>query len=149
LPTKIHAAFTWAAAAFPASPGIYKTDDDIIMQDISALVRQVLAHVATPYWGLRVGRCEAGKIAEDRIADRFTDTTLRPEHPAAHYGFGHGYWISRATLPLVLAAGDQYRAAFLEDVCTGSVLNAAGIAPLRLHLPYVEHPRMPEYLRIR
>jgi hypothetical protein len=134
---------------FPASPGIYKTDDDIFMVDMSGLVRQVLANTALPYWGLRVGRCEEGKIAEDRIAERFTDTSLRPGHPASHYGFGHGYWISRAMLPHVLAAGETYRAAFLEDVCTGAVLNAVGISPVRLHLPYVEAPRTPEYLRIR
>lgn len=147
LPTKIHAAFTWAATNFPASPGIFKTDDDIFMKDISMLVRQVIACQPLPYWGLRVGRCDAGDIAETRIAERFTDTSLRPSHPAAHYGFGHGYWISRETLAHVLAAGDAYRAAFLEDVCTGSVLNAMGITPVRLFLEYMEAPRTPEYLR--
>lgn len=150
LPTKLHATFKWIATTFPASPGIFKTDDDIIMNDLSALVCQVLTYTALPYWGLRVGHCSEGAIAEERIADRFTDTSLRPRHQAAQrYAFGGGYWIGRDALPILIAAEETYRTSVLEDVCTGSILNAAGIEPPRMFLPHFEAPRTPEYLRIR
>lgn len=150
LPMKLHAAFKWIAEAFPASPGIFKTDDDIVMNDLPALVDQVLECALLPYWGLRVGRCEEGKIAEERIAERFTDTSLRPTHQAAQrYAFGGGYWIGRYALPILIAAEATYRDSVLEDVCTGSILNAAGIEPPRMFLPHFESPRTPEYLRIR
>ena len=101
-----------------------------------------------PYWGLRVGECKEGSIKEERIMDRFTDTSLRPRHQAAErYAFGGGYWVGREALPILVAAGDTYRASVLEDVCTGHLLNAAGIQPPRLFLPHFEHPRDPEFLR--
>ena len=149
LPSKVYAGFTWLATKLPNAAGIFKTDDDIIFQDKAAIHRQIMDNQHLPYWGIRVGSCDAGAIAEKRIEERFTDITLRPHHQAAHYGFGHGYWLSREVLPLIIAAEAEYRESFLEDVCTGAVLNAAGIIPLRLYLPYIEHPRTPEYLHTR
>jgi hypothetical protein len=150
LPAKLHAAFKWIAETFPASPGIFKTDDDIVVNDLPALVEQIAAYAVLPYWGFRVGHCSEGAVAEKRIAERFTDTSLRPTHQAAsRYAFGGGYWIGREALPILIAAEATYRESVLEDVCTGFVLNAAGIEPPRIFLAHFEIPRTPEYLRIR
>jgi hypothetical protein len=77
---------------------------------------------------------------------RFDDKTLQPRHQAAIYCYGHGYWVSAAALPHILAAGDEFRASYLEDVCVGAVLNRAGIMPARVALPYSELERTPELL---
>jgi hypothetical protein len=147
LPAKVHAGFTWLAEKLPNAVGIFKTDDDIIFPDKNAIRKQVIDNRFRPYWGLRVGSCEAGALNVERIESRFTDTSLRPSHQAAQrYAFGGGYWVGREALPLIAAAGAIYRDSVLEDVCTGHVRNAAGIQPPRMFLPHFEHPREPNYL---
>jgi hypothetical protein len=147
LPTKIHAAFSWVAQKWPDAPGIWKTDDDIVYAKLGLLVRALRHYASDPFWGLFVGTCQANVVNPARIMARFEDTSLRPRHQTAHYCYGHGYWVSRAALPHVLAAGDEYSASFLEDVCTGAVLNRVGIYPKRLPLVYSELPRGPGLLQ--
>jgi hypothetical protein len=146
LPAKVHAAFSWAAEAFPATPGIWKTDDDIVYGSKELLMGFLLRLVAEPCWGLFVGACPENSVNLWRIQNRFEDPSLRPRHQQAIYCYGHGYWLSRAALRSVIAAGDTYRASYLEDVCTGYVLNQAGIVPRRVPLPYRELGRGPELL---
>lgn len=146
LPAKVHAAFSWAAATFPAVPGIWKTDDDIVYANKDHLVAAIQGLAEEPYWGLFVGACRANPVNPWRIQERFEDKTLRPQHQQAIYCYGHGYWVSRAALPLIVAAGDTYRGSFLEDVCTGYVLNRAKLIPKRCPIVYSELPRGPELL---
>ena len=146
LPTKIHAAFAWAAARWPDAPGIYKTDDDIVYKSVPTLAKAILEYAAEPYWGLFTAACQAGQVNPARIASRFMDKTLRPKHQAAAYCYGHGYWVGRQALPALLAASEDYRDSSLEDVCTGFVLNRAGFRPKRLPLPYWEMQRGPALL---
>jgi hypothetical protein len=146
LPTKIHAAFSWIAANYPNTVGIFKTDDDIVFGDMAHLARAIALCEARPYWGLFVGNCRENPVNQARIQMRFDDKTLQPRHQAAIYCYGHGYWVSAAALPHILAAGDEFRASYLEDVCVGAVLNRAGIVPARVALPYSELERTPELL---
>jgi hypothetical protein len=146
LPAKVHAAFSWAATTFPAAPGIWKTDDDIVYGSKELLMATILRFKDTPAWGLFVGACPENSVNLWRIQNRFEDTSLRPRHQQAIYCYGHGYWLSRAALGPIVAAGAEYAASFLEDVCTGYVLNRAGIVPRRVPLPYRELPRGPELL---
>lgn len=148
LPAKVHAAFSWAATAFPGVPGIWKTDDDIVYANKDQLVGTIHALVGEPFWGLFVGACRENQVHPWRIQERFADKTLTPRHQQAIYCYGHGYWVSRAALPHIVAAGEIYRASYLEDVCTGYVLNQARILPRRgIRVPYTELPRGPELLR--
>lgn len=149
LPAKVHAAFSWAAATFPAVPGIWKTDDDIVYARKEHLIAALHDLTAEPHWGLFVGACRANQVNPWRIQERFEDKSLRPQHQQAIYCYGHGYWVSRAALPLVVAAGDTYRSSFLEDVCTGYVLNQAKIIPKQCPIEYSELPRGPELLRAK
>jgi hypothetical protein len=141
LPAKIHAAFSWAHAMWPDAPGIFKTDDDIIMNTPSDLKRGILENMAEPYWGLFVGMTREGPVNPTRIQARFIDKTLRPTHQKAIYCYGHGYWVAKSAIPHIVAAKDIYESSFLEDVCTGYVLNQQKILPKRLPLPYREEPR--------
>lgn len=143
LPTKIHAAVAWVDREFPAAPGLFKTDDDIVLGDIVYLVGAIREGVATnePYWGLFVGQCRAAGVNPIRIQHRFEDTSLRPTHQQAIYCYGHGYWLNRDAMAHVAAAGDEYRASYLEDVCTGAVLNRRRIFPKRAAILYQEIPR--------
>lgn len=150
LPTKVHAAFCWAAATFPNSPGIWKTDDDIIYYNKEQLRAVIFELVNEPYWGLQNGACRENHVNPARVYYRFEDTTLRPRHQQAIYCYGHGYWVSRSTLPIVIAAGADFRTSFLEDVCMGYVLNRARILPKRgIVIPYTELQRGPELLRAK
>ncbi|NCY20381.1 hypothetical protein EBX31_00305 [bacterium] len=143
LPTKIHAAVTWVAREFPTVPGVFKTDDDIVIGDISQLAAAICEAVAAnePYWGLFVGQCRAAGVNPIRIQHRFEDTSLRPTHQQAIYCYGHGYWLNRDAMAHVSAAEDEYRTSYLEDVCTGYVLNKKRIFPKRAVMPYQEIPR--------
>jgi hypothetical protein len=147
LPAKVHAAFAWLTAKIPNLIGIFKTDDDIVFPDKAAIHKQIMDNRYRPYWGLRVGECKEDAVRAECIENRFNDKSLQPRHQAAErYAFGGGYWVGREALPILVSAGDMYRASVLEDVCTGHLLNAAGIIPPRLFLPHVEHPREPAFL---
>ena len=144
LPIKIHAAFAWVHENRPGV-GVFKTDDDMTF-DMDALVATVGANTQIPYWGITASLCKASPIAPQRIMLRFEDTSLRPSHQTAAYSFGAGYWISTAALPLVVAAAADYANSFLEDVCTGFVMNRAGIMPHRIRFNHKEMPRNSELL---
>lgn len=146
LPAKIYAAFTWAYHTFPKSPGIYKTDDDIIYHDMKGLTKAIRSLQNKPYWGLFVGACPENAVNPIRIAERFDDKTLTPRHQSAIYCYGHGYWVNRKALDIIIAAEDEYKSSYLEDVCTGYVLNRAGWKPLHIPISYTEASRGPELL---
>lgn len=148
LPTKLHAAYAWIHANRPDSPGIFKTDDDMIF-DMDALVATVSANTEIPYWGVTASLCNAGPIAPDRIMNRFENTSLRPSHQTAAYCFGAGYWISKAALPVVVAAAEDYGSSALEDVCTGFVMNRVGVMPHRIRFGCSEMPRNSELLSLK
>lgn len=142
LPKKIYSAFAWIYANRPGIPGIFKTDDDMLFH-VDSLVRNIRKHHNLPYWGVAYGTCEEGPVDKQRIYTRFEDKELRPRHQKASYCFGWGYWVSKDALPVIIAAEKTYDTSFLEDVCTGYVLNLAGIKPVRIHFPYKEMVRGP------
>ena len=143
LPIKIQAAVAWVAREFPAAPGVFKTDDDIVIGDIKLLVAAIAEGVLIneAYWGLFVGRCRAAQVNPLRIEHRFENTSLRPTHQQAIYCYGHGYWLNRDAMAHVAAAADEYSRSYLEDVCTGFVLNQKRIFPKHATIPYQEIPR--------
>lgn len=146
LPQKVHASLAWILATWPDTPGVFKTDDDILMQDLSALSTAIRDHLVVPYWGLITHRCNAAYVPLTRIKGRFTDKSFRPKHQRAHYCFGHGYWLSQSALAIAVAAETDYATSYLEDVCTGFVMNRAGIEPVHVPVPYKEMPRCQELL---
>lgn len=146
LPRKIHAALTWIVAEWPDVPGVFKTDDDILVQRLDELAAAVRTNIATPYWGLVTHRCYASYVPLARIQGRFNEKSFRPKHQTAHYCFGHGYWLSATALATIVGAGADYASSYLEDVCTGFVMNRAGVDPVRIPIPYKEMPRTPELL---
>jgi hypothetical protein len=149
LPQKIHAAFAWIVQRWPETPGIFKTDDDILVTRLDDLVTAIQAHTTEPYWGFVTHKCYASYVPMARIKGRFTDTGKRPKHQAAQYCFGHGYWLSASATRVAVAATTDYAASYLEDVCTGFVMNRAGWTPHRVPVPYREMPRVPELLAYR
>jgi len=140
LPAKLHAAFSWIFEHYPNSPGIFKTDDDLLYP-VPMLEKAVQENQQIPYWGVVVTRCVENKINLGRINARFNDKSLRPSHQAATYCFGWGYWVNRTALSKIAESGDDYRNSYLEDVCTGYVLNRAGMIPHHIDVPYREVPR--------
>lgn len=149
LPKKIHAALSWAVARWPDAPGYFKTDDDILVTRLSDLQVAIRNHTASPYWGFVTHKCHAAYVPVARIKGRFNDVSKKPKHQAAHYCFGHGYWLSATAARVAVAAAATYAASYLEDVCTGAVLNGAGIQPVHMPVPYREMPRVPELLNYR
>jgi hypothetical protein len=148
LPAKLHAAYKWIYENHPGIPGIFKTDDDMLF-DINKLVSAVQKHKALPYWGITASICKSGPINTGRIESRFADPTLRPIHQSAIYCFGAGYWMAASTLPSIAAATADYAASALEDVCTGYVMNRAGIMPTKIILPHQEFARCKQLLDIK
>ncbi len=146
LPSKIHAAVSWIYKQWPKTIGIWKTDDDIVYQSMEHVALAVAANKAQPFWGLVTDMCREGVINPNRIAFRFDDKSLTPMHQKAIYCWGHGYWLSAGAIPVVVAAEEEYKKSYLEDVCTGYVLNQKKILPQRIAIPYKELPRGPELL---
>jgi hypothetical protein len=148
LPAKLHAAYTWIHVNRPGIPGIFKTDDDMLF-DLPALAATVAANTKIPYWGVTYSICQAAPINSVRIMNRFDDKTLTPSHQSAVYCFGAGYWISEVALPHIVAASADYKGSALEDVCTGFVLNRAGIVPQKIPVLCKEVPRVPQLLALQ
>jgi hypothetical protein len=148
LPAKLHAAYSWIFQKLPGIPGIFKTDDDIVF-DVDLLTKAIAANKPLPYWGVTASMCQAGPIRAKIIEGRFEDKSLQPSHQSAVYSFGAGYWISAAALPHVRDATADYAGSFLEDVCTGFVMNRAGITPKRTRVPFTEMPRDAQLLSIK
>jgi hypothetical protein len=149
LPQKIHAALTWIAQRWPDAPGVFKTDDDILVTRLDDLVTAMTNHTTEPYWGFLTHKCYASYVPMARIKGRFADTTKKPKHQAANYCFGHGYWLSATAIRVAIAATADYATSYLEDVCTGFVMNRAGWTPTHVPIPYREMPRVPELLAYR
>lgn len=146
LPSKIHAAVTWIHSQWPNTVGIWKTDDDIVYQSMDHVASAVSQNFTVPFWGLVVDMCREGVIHQWRIENRFINKSLRPNHQKAIYCFGHGYWLGAEAIPHIVAAESEYKNSYLEDVCTGYVLNQKKIIPKRAEIPYKELPRGPELL---
>ena len=140
LPKKIHAAVKWVHANCPNTAGIFKTDDDIFFNDMNQLGAAIVANMNTPYWGIYTDNTNGGAVDVSRIMSRCDDTTLRPRYQKAHYCYGHGYWLSKEVIPIVCMS-TKYETSFLEDVCTGYVLNLVGVYPVRIEIPYQERAR--------
>ncbi len=145
LPAKLHAAYVWILKNWPNTPGIFKTDEDIVF-DKEALAIAINTNMDKQYWGIIKDMCNAGLINVHRISMRFIDKTLRPTHQKAIYCYGAGYWLNRDVLSILEDAEDAYAASALEDVCTGYVMNQARIFPDKIHVPCGEIPRGPELL---
>lgn len=148
LPTKLHAAYSWIFANRPGTPGVFKTDEDLLF-DVPTLATTVMANTTTPYWGVTASLCQEAEVNQFRIQNRFEDKTLTPRHQSAAYCFGAGYWLSKEALPHIIAAKDVYDSSCLEDVCTGYVMNRAGWSPQRIQVLFKEVPRTPELLKLR
>jgi hypothetical protein len=150
LPTKIQAAVAWVAREFPAVPGLFKTDEDIVFDNLSHLADAIREGILSgeDYWGTNVSMCRAADINTWRIQTRFEDTSLRPKHQQAIYCFGAGYWLSKTSMVHISSptAAAEYQRSCLEDVCTGYVLNQQRIFPKRAMLRLREVPRGPELL---
>lgn len=146
LPSKIHAALSWIRREMPDVPGVFKTDEDIYFFSKDELAGAIQANLSVPYWGITTDKCKENYVSLIRIAYRFIDKTLRPKHQTAHYCYGGGYWVSAAALDIIQGAGAAYGTSCLEDVCTGYVLNQAGIEPLRIYIRIKEVPRCKELL---
>lgn len=146
LPSKIHAAVSWIYQKWPQTIGIWKTDDDIVYQSMDHVASVVAQNVKNPFWGLVTDMCREGVIHPIRIASRFIDKSLKPIHQKAIYCWGHGYWLSAEAIPHIITAVDEYKKSYLEDVCTGYVLNQKKIFPQQAPIPYRELPRGPELL---
>lgn len=154
LPRKMFAAFEWIHKHRPGA-GVFKTDDDIVF-DVPALAQKVHANKFLCYWGVAVGQCNEARVSTQRIQNRFTEPNnpalklCPPTHQKATYCFGWGYWLSPDTIPLLTdeKAKAEYEKSFLEDVCTGFLLNSHDILPARIRPPFQECARTPELLTL-
>lgn len=140
LPKKVFHAFEWIARQWPNSIGVFKTDEDILMENVADLATTVLANHRIPYWGLRYDNIKAGTIAKERLDTRFADTTEKT-HPAAFYCWGHGYWVSSSAIHCLMRRRKEFYEQYLEDVCVGSCLNSFDIFPEKIPLNYKEMGR--------
>jgi hypothetical protein len=147
LPAKLHTAYVWILKNWPETPGIFKTDEDIVF-DKEFLAAAIERNKQKMYWGLTKSRCCKADVNFYIIATRFVDKTLQPTHQKAIYCYGAGYWLNHEVLPILESAEVVYAASALEDVCTGYVMNQAQIFPDQITVPCYEAPRNKELLNM-
>lgn len=148
LPSKLQEAYSWIYANRSETPGVFKTDEDILF-DKKILAENINKHQQFPYWGLVVHQCANAQINQWRIQNRFENKSLTPSHQSAIYCFGGGYWLNRQALGIISEAKEEYANSCLEDVCTGFVLNQKNIIPFRVEIPAKEVARNKELLKLQ
>jgi hypothetical protein len=138
LPIKIQAAFKWIYENYPNTVGVFKTDDDIFFENKNELITKINENILIPYWGLVIDSCISKPISTYQNL-LFENTELKLIHPASHYCYGAGYWISNKSIALIAAAKDISYG--LEDVTIGSILNEYGIFPINIKINCFERER--------
>jgi len=139
LPFKIQAAFSWIATHLPDTPGVFKTDDDLVFESVEILADKITEHTHLDYWGVYRNCCDPGPICCNRIATRYTDTTLRPTPQWATYCYGAGYWVSTKAIKCIVNSTSVCYGS--EDVMMGSILNLNGFYPEHIPISWGEEPR--------
>jgi hypothetical protein len=140
-PKKVIDGFAWIRKQFPHSVGIFKTDDDIYVNNIETLAKTIQEHICEPYWGFVTSTCEASVISQPARIEKFSDKESVKRHPKSHYCYGHGYWVTSNSVQFLTENAKDYYEQPLEDVCTGSILNKYSIIPKRYIVDYKEVER--------
>ena len=143
LPLKLYLAYKWVNDNFPNIIGIFKTDDDIVIENLDKLHYEILNNFNIDYWGVNVDTCENHFLDKDRILNRYTDKKLNHiSIPKSFYCWGAGYWLSKKSLLAIsnsdLLIFDNFG---LEDVLFGSVLNRLNIYPTQIKFNFKELDR--------
>jgi hypothetical protein len=136
-PAKIQAAFRWIYENYPNTPGIFKTDEDIFIDDPNKLGKAILDNIKMPYWGFRQ-QIIVSKPCFEQHRVKYSDKS-EIILPAANYLWGHGYWVSKSAIKHIVNSTLQLKGQ--EDVIIGSILNKAGIFPKQIAIKYNERPR--------
>lgn len=140
VPKKIYEGIKWIYENYPKTRGIFKTDDDIYFPYLKQLIDTVI-RTDNLYMGCFVDRSRSGLINNNRIETRFSDKSIKATHQSAVYCWGAGYWLHNSVLSYIVNSKEDYTNSYLEDVCTGYVLNLAKIYPIKLDILYRELPR--------
>jgi hypothetical protein len=141
LAKKVYSAFEWIYAHFPQTVGVFKTDEDIVLDNMVLFEKVILDNHSLLFWGLKTEKVEGGIVDSGKIDEKFATKEYTRTYPASHYCYGHGYWLSRLALRTILKHKTEYDWQHLEDVCTGSCLNRYGITPVEFPIKYTEADR--------
>ena len=138
LPAKVHAAFSLLASALPTLFGVVKTDEDLgWASSYRSKLAGALAGVADshPYWGNNQLRRPAGFLSDLAL----TKWSVRPPAPVPHppsvFATGPLYYVSAASVKILLQHPAPFQLPGSEDILVGAVLNEAGIQPGRPRSP--------------
>jgi len=136
LPKKIHAAFRWIHENFPDTVGIFKTDDDILLENKALFIKTVLENIKIPYWGFKQQILPKQCLINRQIL-KFENKLLIKPHPAVNFVHGAGYWVSKDLIITVIKSemNDHYGP---EDVYLAAALNKAGHIPKSIPLKFIE-----------
>lgn len=149
LPQKIQKGFEWCYKQWPDTAGIFKTDEDIVFDNINDLVDGIFKNLSEPYWGLHVDNSVEGHVNQTQINNRYIDKSLKPPIPTSKFCWGHGYWISKDTIPILIGKDADFEKYNIgsEDIYTGYKLNKSNIFPKHLPIKYKEVER--NYLLVK
>jgi glycosyl transferase family 25 len=140
LPSKIYEGMNWIHKNYPNCRGIFKTDDDIFYPNFKILI-DIITKTNNLYMGCVTESCNSGNITLERMKDRFSDMSISGRHQSAVYCWGAGYWVHNSVLSYIVNAKEYYTKSYIEDICTGYVLNQVNIFPSKLNILFVELPR--------
>lgn len=147
LPKKIYEAIKYIYNTYANIDGIYKTDDDIVYDDLEKLVEEIKNCIKKyDYSGLKIDKTKGGIIKKKRLV-KFTNTIENKKENSlsydnATYCYGAGYALSNKAIKIYLLNKDYVNNQYLEDVCMGHILNMYDIYPNQMKSEYKEIKRI-------
>lgn len=143
LPRKITAAMKWCYENIPCTPGIFKTDDDLIFNNTNELFNTILRNTELPWWGVRIEYIPEDRfILPMRIIDRYEDKSLKDiKCYRGTYFYGAGYWVSRSSIKTLIDNYDFFDLPGGEDCNIGHILSNNNVPAIEIKLPWHEQSR--------
>jgi len=135
LPKKIHTALKWVLINYPYTKGVFKTDDDICIKDISNFAYILQKNTNKPWWGFKKA-IDGGPSNVSLL--KYNDTNNIPY--VGKKGvllYGAGYWISRALLSFICNY-KKYPEVGSEDQIISEILRNNGHSPEMIKIKWNE-----------
>jgi hypothetical protein len=137
LPKKIHTALKWVLQNYPDTQGVFKTDEDIFIKDMTHFTDLLQNNSNKPWWGFKIWNPPTAGPSELSLS-KYTNKNILP-----HIGkkgvilAGAGYWLSNSLLTLI-SNYENFPEVGSEDQIISQILRDYGYIPEELKTEYSE-----------
>lgn len=145
LPIKIVSAFEYIYKKYPEINYIFKTDDDIKINDFDLFVEDInkFTLARNDYGGMYHHVTNGGTLSEYR-KEKFTSdgSNKNMNYDKSSYCYGGGYILSVRAVSILSQNKSYFEKQCLEDVAVGHILNKHNIEPVLFESKFIELARL-------